>query len=369
MEKLTSAFYDPNRSYQDNILDGPFGEGLKDEKYITEGTPKRSFLGNLVYLDLGISAGPLVNGKAVKRALDLGWDIVTYKTVRSEQYPVNGYPNLLPTRLDQMLNSEIAERGIMVARSFSFPSSPTNSFGVPSLPPDIWVPDATDAVQYAKYGQVVVVSLQGTPKGSHEMFVQDHVDAAKYAKKTGAKILCLNQSCPNEGTSHLLCLDPLMSGRTAEAVRNEIGDKTKLLAKICYFSDQDLLKRYIKSVGPFVDGIVAINTMAARIITEELKPAFGEGREKAGISGEYIRPYGLDMTRRIAGIAADFNFNISIIGVGGIFNKFHYLAYKEAGAAGCEMATGFLASPKAILDIKSGLGISTKKVVENLSGS
>lgn len=362
MAELEQSFYDPNRTYQDNVLYGPFGEGAKGEKYTTYGQPTRLFFGQPVHLDLGISAGPLVNGLAIKAALDLGWDVVTYKTVRSGEYPVNGYPNLLPTELDQIYNPEIAEKGVKIYRSFSFPSSPTNSFGVPSAPPEVWLPDATDAVRYARRGQVVVVSFQGTPRGDLNGFIRDHVGAARLAKQTGAQILEVNQSCPNEGSSHLLCLDYKTSGQVVEAIRVEIGDEIKLLAKICYFSDQELLQRFVQSVGPFVDGITTINTMAAKIVDSLGAPAFGKGRERAGLSGEYIRPYGLDMTRRITRLAQDLNLDLPVVGVGGVFNKNHYLAYKEVGASGVEVATGFIANPKMIQNIKAELGLNVVKV-------
>lgn len=363
MERIESSlYYDPTRTYIDNLQNGPFGDLAKSEKYQTLGQPQRLFLDQPVHLDLGICAGPLVNGRAVKAALDLGWDIVTYKTVRSKEHSVNGFPNLLPTELDQLYTSEIAERGVKVGKSFSFPGSPTNSFGVPSLPPDIWLPDATEAVNYANLGQIVVVSFQGTPSGNVDAFVRNHAETAALVKKTGAGIIECNMSCPNEGSAHLLCLDPETSGKAAIAMREEVGDAIKLLVKICYYSGQDLLRRFVQSVGPFVDGFTAINTMAARIVDVEGKPGFGAGRERAGISGEYIRPYGLDMVKRLIRLREDLNLDYEVIGVGGVFTKEHYSAYKTAGAIGVETATGSLANPRLALELKSQMGIKTIKV-------
>ncbi len=365
MIKEQKLYYDPEKTYIENAKDGPFGSLALGEKVVTEGKPQRLFLGHQVYLDLGISAGPLVNGRAIKAALDLGWDIATYKTVRSREHPVNGFPNLLPTELDKTYTPEIAEEGVKVARSFSFPSSPTNSFGVPSVAPDAWVPDATEAVNYAREGQVVVVSFQGAPKGDGDVqaFIKDHRDVARMAKQTGAKVLEVNGSCPNEGSAHLLCLDYKTSGRVAAEIREEIGDNVKLLMKICYFSDQTLLANFIKSVGPHVDGFTAINTMAVRTINPDGTLGFGLGRERAGLSGEHIRPYGLEMTRRLVHLAEDSNLDFAVIGVGGVFNKHHYDSYKNAGAVGVETATGSLANPRIVQEIKKELGIKVNKIV------
>lgn len=353
----SSLYYDPSKTYYQNVQEGPYGELAKGEKYQTLGQPQRLFLDQPVHLDLGISAGPLVNGRAVKAALDLGWDIVTYKTARSREYGVNGFPNLLPTELHQLYTSEIAENGVRVGRSFSFPGSPTNSFGVPSLPPDIWLPDATEAVNYANLGQVVVVSFQGTPSGNVDAFVRNHAETAVLAKKTGAEIIECNMSCPNEGSAHLLCLDPETSGNAVRAMREEVGDDLNLLVKMCYYNDQELLRHFVQAVGPFVDGFTAINTMAANILDHDSRPAFGEGREKAGISGEYIRPYGLDMVSRLIHLREDLSLDYEVVGVGGVFNKQHYDAYKAAGAIGVETATGSLANPRLALEIKSQLGL------------
>ena len=44
---------------------------------------------------LGIAAGPLLNGRYVKAALDKGFDLPVYKTVRTRRYPAHAWPNVL----------------------------------------------------------------------------------------------------------------------------------------------------------------------------------------------------------------------------------------------------------------------------------
>jgi dihydroorotate dehydrogenase (NAD+) catalytic subunit len=357
-------YYDPKRSYQQNFQSGPFGEFADGERYQTVSRLTGRFLGFPIHLRLGISAGPLVNGRAVKAALDHGWDIVTYKTVRSGEHPVNGFPNLVPTALEQLYTKEVAERGIRAVRAFSFPSSPTNSFGVPSAPPEIWIEDAKQAVDYAKEGQVVVVSFQGTPKGNGdvEAFIKDHALAARLVKQTGAKVLEVNTSCPNEGNSDLLCLDYKTSGRVVEAIRAEIGGEVKLLVKICYFDDQQLLRNFVKAVSPYINGFTAINTAPARVIDHRGNPIFGLGRERSGISGEYIRPLGVDMVRRLDDLRWKLGLDISIVGVGGVFDEIDYSEYLDAGADAVETATGSLANPNLARQIKQRLGAEVVRV-------
>ena len=76
-------FYDPEKSYEENLASGPFG-AFADGKIIeTEGEPQVDFFGHKVYAPFGIPAGPLINGKFTQAALNKGFDIVVYKTVRS----------------------------------------------------------------------------------------------------------------------------------------------------------------------------------------------------------------------------------------------------------------------------------------------
>lgn len=59
--------------------------------------PLDIFFGFKVNSPFGIPAGPLINGNFVKAALNKGFDICTYKTVRSGKYPYH-FGKLLPKK-------------------------------------------------------------------------------------------------------------------------------------------------------------------------------------------------------------------------------------------------------------------------------
>ena len=84
---LTEPFYDPARTYLENFEQGPFSFFAEECVYQDPGEPKYKFLGHEVNLPLGIAAGPLLNGRFVKAALDKGFDLPVYKTVRTRRYP------------------------------------------------------------------------------------------------------------------------------------------------------------------------------------------------------------------------------------------------------------------------------------------
>jgi dihydroorotate dehydrogenase (NAD+) catalytic subunit len=203
---VSEPFYDPARSYQDNFDDGPFGLFAEPSTFRQSGEPQHSFLGHPVYAPFGIPAGPLLNGNFVKAALDAGFDIPTYKTVRTHRYLCHPWPNVLAVEVEGDLRPG---RTLRANESYAEPLSITNSFGVPSFAPEFWQPDMAAAAAHAGPGQIVVGSFQGTlPEGGGmAAYLVDFALGARLVKETGVKIIEVNLSCPNEGTANLLCFD------------------------------------------------------------------------------------------------------------------------------------------------------------------
>src|SRR5205814_8144064 len=127
---LKTPFFDPEKTYKQNYEDGPFGDFGNGKIFENQGEVKYSFLENRVFLPFGIPAGPLLNGKYVKAALDKGFDVVTYKTVRTKPYPANEWPNVLAVDIEGDLSLERAEKGVIGTNKYLEPIAITNSFGV-----------------------------------------------------------------------------------------------------------------------------------------------------------------------------------------------------------------------------------------------
>lgn len=357
---LHAPFYDPLKTYEENFGKGPFS-AFTDGKIISQkGEPRYKFLGYKVYLPFGIAAGPLLNGKYVKAALDKGFDLPVYKTVRSRKYPCNPWPNVLSVHVKGDLTLEKAQEGVLGDNIYKDPISITNSFGVPSFDPDFWQKDMADAVVYAKKGQLVIGSFQGTTNtaGDTKAYAQDFVDTAKMVKETGAKILEINLSCPNEGTAHLLCFDIHRTQQIVYAVKNEIGN-IPLLIKIAYFKEQTELEKLVKAVGKMVDGITAINTIPAKILDKNGKQALpGNNRLISGTCGHPIKWAGIDEVRRLKAIKEQYKMDFTIIGCGGVTHFQDYRDYLSAGAQAVMTATGAMWNPYLAQEFK-------EKVKEN----
>lgn len=352
---LHKPFYDPERSYEENFENGPFGVFADGEVVTTEEEPQYIFFGFKVHAPFGIPAGPLINGKYVMAALDKGFDVVTYKTVRTRRYPCHQWPNILSVDVGEDLTLDKASRSLVADHNYYEPLSITNSFGVPSFGPDFWQKDIAEAIAYAKEGQVVVGGFQGTKEGDGDVkaYVNDFREAARMLKETGVKVLEVNLSCPNEGTANLLCFDIDRSRRVVEAIKEEVGS-TPLIGKITYFEDQSLLERFVTEVGSIIDGISAINTIAAKIVDREGKQALpGEGRARSGVCGHSIKWAGVEMVKRLKDLRDKHGLSYTIVGVGGVATPEDFSEYREVGADIVMSATGAMWNPYLAQEIKS----------------
>lgn len=350
---MKTPFYDPLKTYEENFTSGPFGLFADGKVYEQNGEPEGEVLGHKVFLPFGIPPGPLLNGRYVKAALDNGFDVVVYKTVRSREYPSASWPNVLAVHPKGNLTLEMADKGLIADENYTTPISITNSFGVPSFNPDFWQADMADSIRYAKRGQLVIGGFQGTVKGGDvKAYIEDFVLCARLVKEAGAPVLEVNLSCPNEGTAHLLCFDTERTQQIIDAIKNEIGN-TPLIMKVAYYADQNQLEDLIDRTGMIIDGIAAINTIPSKILNAKGEQALpGQGRLVAGVCGEPIKWAGLDMVRRLKKLKEDKGLTFEITGVGGVTTPEDYKEYLKAGADVVMSATGAMWNPELAIEIK-----------------
>lgn len=344
-------FYDPAKSYLDNFEHGPFGLFADTSPASQTIEPKHQFLGYPVFAPFGIPAGPLINGKFVKAALDMGFDIPVYKTVRTHRYECHPWPNVLAVKVEGDL---APDRTLVANQNYSEPLSITNSFGVPSFDPEVWQRDMAEVVAYARPGQVVVGSFQGTlpENGSVADYIADFVLGARLVKETGVKIIEVNLSCPNEGTANLLCFDIHRSRQVVEAIKDEIGS-VPLVIKMAYYKDESRLEDFLREVGKTVDGISAINTISAEILDEHGKQALpGAGRLRSGVCGSAVKWAGVAMTSRLARLRGELGMKFAIVGVGGAGDAAAFDEYRRAGADAVMSATAAMWNPMLAQEIK-----------------
>jgi dihydroorotate dehydrogenase len=347
----SEPFYDPAKSYLDNFEHGPFGLFANTSPASQTTKPKHEFLGHSVFAPFGIPAGPLINGKFVKAALDMGFDIPVYKTVRTKKYACHPWPNVLAVKVEGDL---APDRTLVANEDYSEPLSITNSFGVPSYDPEFWQQDMADAAAYARPGQVVVGSFQGTlpENGRVGDYIADFVLGARLVKETGVPVIEVNLSCPNEGTANLLCFDIARSRRVVEAIKDEIGS-VPLVIKMAFYKDETKLEEFLREVGKTVDGISAINTISAEILDQDGKQALpGEGRLRSGVCGSSVKWAGVAMASKLARVRGELGQKFTIVGVGGAGTPEAFDEYRRAGADVVMSATAAMWHPGLAREIK-----------------
>jgi dihydroorotate dehydrogenase (NAD+) catalytic subunit len=347
-------FYDPELSYEENFETGPFGAFADGVAYEQRGEPEDEILGLPVYLPFGIPAGPLINGAFVKSALDKGFDICVYKTVRTRSYPSHPHPNIVAVHPKGDLTMEMAREPLVSDRDYSDPDiGITNSFGVPSPTPDWWQEDMKAAMEHARSGQMVWGSFQATTgPGGEKAYLDDWKLGARLVAETGVPILVANLSCPNEGTSKMLCYDVARVNLVVEVIKAEIGNRP-LFLKLAFFEDQTQLEKLVKLVGNKVQGLISINTIPAEVVDSQGEQALpGEGRKISGVCGSPIRWAGQAMVERLVKLKHERGMNYLVVGVGGVTQPKHYLEYRKKGADVVLSATGAMWNPYLAQQIK-----------------
>lgn len=344
---LRPPFFDPQKSYYENWEQGPFND-FADGVVLPTEAPRFTYLGKKISYPIGIAAGPLLNGKFVRAALEKRFDVPVYKTIRTREKKSNEWPNVLPVDVEGDLTLEKAAKGLTTKAEYSEPLAITNSFGNPSYPVDVWQSDVRNLMMYAKTreGQMVCGMIEGTKwdaSATEADFIHDWVLAAQMMSDAGVDAIEANFSCPNEGdrVKKLLCYDGEMGAKIAKAIKEAIGD-VPLVVKISYFEHDTELRDVVQNLAPYVQGLSAINTIPAAVYKPDGTQALpgGEWRLKSGICGYPIKWAGLEMVKRLKAIRADLGLSFDIVGVGGVTVPADFKEYRDAGADMVMVATG-----------------------------
>jgi len=342
--------YNINESYEWNFNKGPVFEG--DLPLQRRVTPQVKLLDCVLNSPLGIPAGLLLNSRWVKLYAELGFDLLTYKTVRTQEHRSFPKPNcLLVNGRGQLSENQFSET--LTALPNYQPKdirevSITNSFGVPSLDPSEWQPDVEKSKSYLSKGLVLIVSVVGTFGNGEDFksFANDFAHAATLAKEAGADIIELNFSCPNSPSAEgILYTDPEASSQISKTVKKVI-QQTPLFLKIGYINNIHLMEKFLTANAPFIQGVVGINTIKMRVVEENGNPALpGQGREESGICGYAIQQCGIESAKRLVALRDKNKYDFVVIGVGGIMVPGDIEKYLDVGVDAVQSCTGAMWNP------------------------
>jgi dihydroorotate dehydrogenase len=340
---LPKATYDVTRSYEWNYENGPLFDGAYPD------LPRKvtgKFLGFDICVPIGVPAGPLLNAKYIELYAKMGFDVLSYKTVRSVERISHPAPNCLYIK-ENYIDPKKQDTPVYVAREPDSMNelSITNSFGMPSMAPSIWQSDVEKAKKSLRTGQVLIVSLVGT-KVEERNYLDDWAYTAGMVRESGADVIELDISCPNvTGGAGQIFQDPVLTRDIVMHVRKVIGT-TPLVLKVGYFDSDNLLLDFVKMNGPLVEGICAINTLRMEVLNEDKTQALpGEGRNLAGVCGAAIKPAGLHTARKLVEMKRMIVPDLTIMGVGGIISADDFQEYLETGVDIALSGTGAMWNP------------------------
>ena len=308
------------------------------------------FAGRDVDSPLGMAAGPLLNGKWCLYYAALGFDVVTYKTVRSRDWPCYELPNLQPVVCKTLQGDEEE-----VAASQRFAGSWAVSFGMPSRRPEIWQQDVQRTRTQLPERQILNVSVVGTVQAdwTTERLGEDYAECAATALAAGADSVELNFSCPNVSTCDgQLFQNPAASAQIAHIVRQRIGE-APMLVKVGFLSDSTALHSLIDHLSPWVDGLVMTNSVPTRVRGGEGLMFDGQLR---GICGAATIDASVHQVLRAAEYRSQHGFDLELVGVGGIGSAADVRRYLDAGATAVQLATAPMVDPEVGLKIRREMG-------------
>lgn len=335
--------YDRQKSYQWNYENAPEPVELE----IPQWPGDISFCGFRLQSPLGVPAGPLLNGKWCLYYSSLGFDFVTYKTVRSGYRACYDLPNLQPVRVDMLQGGEAD-----VPTQKEMTGSWAVSYGMPSAKPSVWQADIARTRHLLDDNKILCVSVVGSvqPDWSLQQLADDYALCARLAIESGADCIEANFSCPNVSTCDgQLYQIPEDCQAVVKTIREQIGD-TPLIAKIGRITQAQEMQTLLDAIHPLVDALAMTNSIATRVKDDQ--GAFLFAGQQRGICGKATLNASLNQTQLASNLIKKNGYPLELIGVGGASCLADVQRYLDAGAGAVHLATAAMENPEVALEIK-----------------
>lgn len=354
--------YITQKTFEYNKEHGPF-EKVRDQnkriqRILKDNYIKTDFFGYKTNLPLGVAAGPLYSKDYMKTASRDGFTAMTWKTFRSVDRIAHrntgnfvGH-NIVFVSSEQLSDKDFGKK-IIGHKKYKGDSeediSITNSFGMPSQTPNVWMPEVAEIEDYMKKnGKIAITSVVGTPRegGNILDLARDYAFMARSAESAGSRIIEINLSCPNvAGKEGSIYKDPKNAKLISRMVRENFRNTdTRLLIKVGY-ADKNYYWRLLKAVHPYIDGVVAINTIPMQVVDKRGDQALPGGM-KSGICGRAILNMAVESVRNLVAVKREMGLSVKIVGCGGVTSPESLMEHINAGAEFVMCATSALFNPE-----------------------
>ncbi len=347
MLSVSSPLYDINKTFEENFNNPSFLLVTPPARVWPDRTQWISLLDYPLASNIGAAACAATTGKGIALLAQLGFDVLTYKTIRRQAYPTHPLPNIVHVECERLFDYPDLREFLFTKdkpEKISDKIAISNSFGNGCLEPLVVMQDIAFAKNSLAKGQVLIVSVYGEGDSLASM-AQDFAAAALMAKEAGADIIELNFSCPNlmKSGEPLYWSMECVSQITACVVKC-VGD-IPILIKLGLFLEQESpLKLLTSAARAGARGISAVNSISMRVLNKNHCPAFGK-RVYSGVSGYPIRGLALKCVKRLVEINQAEKLNLVVFGMGGITLPKHFNEFLNIGADIALSATGMMWNP------------------------
>ena len=321
--------YDPALSWEHNCIRGPQFYGADP---VVPGVPLKRFLGLPVRSRFGIAAGILPNSNWLLPYARRGFDLLTWKTVRSEARACYPLPNWVLVDDGGRADGPVT----VVDRWEGDPREVSSAvcFGMPSFAPVQWCADIRWAAGQLLEGQLLIVSVVASPQPGWtlDQTADDYALCAGWAVESGAQVIEANLSCPNvcSAEGSLYC-DVLSSVRVVERIRAAIGD-VPLLLKLGVFPSDERMSEFLRSVNGIANGVTLVNCVTREVLRGDGVPVFGEQYRRAGVLGRGIHQATVSVVGRVRELICRHGLSLELAAVGGVSRVSDAEALFGAGA-------------------------------------
>jgi dihydroorotate dehydrogenase len=346
--------YDAGQTYDWNYANAPDPPAVEVPPLAAPRTGASwEFCGLKVGSPLGVPAGPLLNGKWVRYYAVLGFDVLTYKTVRSRERACYPMPNLVPVEVGRMTGDER-----QVPAVGKMHGTWAVSFGMPSKAPEVWRADVEATRGKLSRDKVLVVSVVASEQPGWKLddLANDYALCARWAVESGADAVETNFSCPNvTSCDGQLYQHPRDAAYCAERVRAAIG-RRPLIIKIGHLRGAEEAEALVEALAPHVDALAMTNSVAATVRDDDGTLLF-DGAPR-GICGAAILDASVAQTKLVTQVVvkrylAGGGKPLKLIGVGGATTADDVRRYLVAGAESVHLATAAMVDPTVAIKIRS----------------
>lgn len=195
------------------------------------------------------------------------------------------------------------------------------SLGEPSAEPDVWRKDVRRAKERIGPGQVLIVSVTGTPEPGRdaEALIADYARCAAWAAESGADVVELHLATPDPFAEQpqMIYENVPLAAQVLYRVRTTVA--TPVLVKLGVFKSPRALHETATRLAPWTNGFVLVNGVHRRVLDERGNPAFeGSGREYANVVGADIFPLASRQVEEMLAWRRAGAWDRTLLAVGGI---------------------------------------------------